>query len=406
MPDRIDTGEGALPPQINALLRRGEGYGWLEGCGVTLTGSTSAIEVRVGAGRVRVDGQARDIAETTKTLGDGDAQDPRKDLIAVDYQGDIRVIPGDPAAADPSDRTGEFTKSPAPPSTAAVDGTLLAEIWVPAGATSTADLAPTDIADRRVADPGGGGTIPVLNQRPAESDLVQTRWWYNKNAGQLEAYIADTDSIITWSTSTVTSFSGPTTRLVEDFENSIDANWNGGDSTYAYTTPAFEGTNAAHWDDSGGSYDWSLPGDGLDYYPEAGDTVAMAVRGESSRFVDVGFAKEDTGAGTEYRVRLDIDDDQLRLDKHDASDTITTLGSTSVSVSDSTWYIIEADYDGGGTGTHPARLWSTTTSADPGTRDTKLAEIPSPTTDTDFRGRGVLVAVLDKTRFDYLHAET
>jgi hypothetical protein len=406
MPDRIDTGEGAHPPPINALLRRGEGYGWLEGCGVTLTGSPSDIEVRVGAGRVRVGGQARDIAATTKTLGDGDAQYPRKDLIAVDYQGDVRVIPGDPATPDPSDRTDEFTKSPAPPSTAAFDGALLAEVWVPAGATSTADLDPTDIADRRVADAGGVGAIPVVDQRPAETDLVQTRWWYNTNAGQLEAYIADTDSIITWSTSTVTSFSGSTTRVVEDFEDSIGGNWRGGSSTLDYTTPAFSGSASGLWNDGGISQDYSLVGDGLSYYAEAGDTVTMAVYFEGGDYVDLGFAKSADDYTQDYAARLSRAAGALRLVKTASDGSETVLGSASVTVSDTTWYWVEVDYDGGGEGVHPCRVYSTDTSSDPGTKDTELAAVGSPTKDTDYRGRGYIVRFVGDVRADYLTAVT
>jgi hypothetical protein len=407
MPDRTRTGEAALPPTLNALLRRGEGYGWVSGCGVTQTDNTSAIEVRIGAGQVRVAGVTRDITATTKTLSDGDAQYPRKDLVLVDYQGDVRVLPGEPAAPDPPDREAEFTKSPAPPSTASLDGTLLAEVWVPSGATSNADLAPDDIVDRRIADPGGLGTIPVVDARPTEEELTVTRLWRNTNTGQFEAYAADADAIVSLDTTTEVNFSGPVTRVIEDFESSIKDNWNGGDSTYTYTTPAFEGSAAAYWDEPSNAVDTSLPGDGLPYYPEPGDTIAMAVRPEASDgAAEIGFATPSNDRNEAYRLQAIGDKDLLQLVKYDATGSTTLLGSVSISYSVGTWYLIEVEYDGGGTGTHPFRIYSTTTSSDPGQRDTILAEETSPTTDTDFRSRGLVLRTINDVRVDYLHALT
>ena len=66
---------------------------------------------------------------------------------------------------------------------------------------------------------------------------------------------------------------------------------------------------------------------------------------------------------------------------------MTTLGSISVSLSLDTWYIIEADYDGGGDGVHPFRIYSTAG----GERDTELGEEASPDADTTYRGRGMVI---------------
>lgn len=404
MPDRIRTGEGALPPPVNALFRRGEGYGWIRGCGVTLTDNTTDIEVRVGAGRVRAAGAAHDISATTKQLADGDGTYPRKDIIYVDYSGSVTVATGDPAPADPGDRKAEFTKSPAPPSGATLDGTLLAEVWVPAEATSSADLDTTDIADRRIADTGAPGTIPVEPQRPAEEDLTRTRWWYNEDASQFEAYIEARDEIVTFSTSTVTAFSGGTERIIETFEEDISGNWRDVESGLSYTTPAFEGSASQFLDGSTNLKEgqYSLPGDGLSYYAQPGDTIRLAVRLEADGHAAVGFAKDVDDNNGGYRALLHAGDDALRVLKIATDGSETTLGQTSVTVNQDTWYWVEVDYDGGGQGIHPARVYSTDTNSDPGTRDTQLASVGSPTADTDFRGRGYGIDQFDDGRVDYL----
>jgi hypothetical protein len=407
MPERIRTGEAALPPTLNGLLRRGEGYGWVRGCAVTRTASTSDIEIRVASGRVIAGGETYDISTTTKTLGEGDSQYPRKDLVLVDYQGDVRVLPGVPGQADPADREAEFTKSPAPDAAASLDGTLLAEVWVPAGATSNADLEPDDISDKRIADPGGFGTVPVLSSDPPEEELLRTRLWRNSSAGEFRAYVADADAIVALTTSTVTTFSGDTLRLVEDFEASIKGNWRGGGSEFTYTTPVFEGSAAAYWDSTGETKDYSLVGDGLPYYAEPGDTVGLTVYFEnSSAVVDLGFGKSADDFVEEYRVRLDNGANELALIKTESDGSETLLGATAVSLSTGSWYWIEADYDGGGAGVHPCRVFSTTTGSNPGAKDTELAAVSSPTADSDYRGRGYYLRVSAESRIDYLTATT
>jgi len=407
MPQRLNLDDGATALPLNALFRLGEGYGWLEGGGVTFAASGSSIDVTVDSGTVRVSGSLTEFSQQTLTLPDGAPNNHRRDLVYVDYRGEAGYIQGDPAETVPQLTPNDRFQNPvpAPPSAQALDGVPLAEVWVPPGTTASDALNPTDINDVRVSDIGGFGVVPVLSADPPEEDLTQTRLWRNTSAGEFRAYSADANAIISFNTTTVTSFSGAATRLIEAFENSIKDNWRGGDSEFTYTTPAFEGSAAAYWDQSTRTADYSLPGDGLGYYPESGDTPALAIYAESgSDRIDFAFGKDADDFTGDNRVRVDVANDDLTLLSTDADGVTRTLGSASPSLSTGTWYIIEADYDGGGTGVHPTRIYSTSTASDPGTRDTELAAISSPTADTTHQGRGVGLDIVGEARVDYLHA--
>ncbi|WP_435075280.1 hypothetical protein [Halorubrum sp. HHNYT27] len=407
MPQRLSLDDGATALPLNALFRLGEGYGWLSGGGVTLASSSSSIDVTVNSGTVRVDGARVDFPQATLTLPDGAPNNPRRDLVYVDHRGQAGFIQGEPAETVPELTPNDRFQNPvpAPPSAQALDGVPLAEVWIPPETTGSDELDPGDLNDTRVSDVGGLGIVPVLSADPPEEDLTQTRLWRNTNAGEFRAYVDDADAIVSFSTSIVTSFSGATTRLVEDFENSIKDNWRGGDSEFTYTTPAFEASTAAFWDKSTRTTDYSLPGDGLDYYPESGDTVAVAVYAESGNDrIDMAFGKDVDDYTGDNRARVDVPNNELTLLSTDDDGVSRTLGSTSVSLTLDTWYIIEADYDGGGTGVHPTRIYSTDTSTDPGTRDTELASISSPDADTTHQGRGVGLAVVGSGGIDYLHS--
>jgi hypothetical protein len=401
MPQRHQIGNGRHAITDNLFARLGEGYGWVRGAGVTLGGSSTDITVRVGDGLINVSGSPVSVASQTVTLPDGNASAPRRDLVYIDREGTAQFEQGEAGGPLPPDKTRENTKVPAPPAAAAIDGVPVADVWVPAGATSAADLDPDDVTDQRVADQGALGGIPTREDDPPRDELLQTRWWRNETAGELRAYFADVDEIHRIDTTQVQTFSGDNTVLIESFDESITANWVGGDSTFKYeATPSIEGDAAAFWDDGGNTTDYSIPGDGLPYYPQPGDTIAMGVRQEGTDRVVMGFGKEADDVSEDYRVQLRVEEDEVRLVRDDVGSQ-TTLGSISASLSKDTWYILEADYDGGGEGTHPFRVYSVDGS---GNRDTVLGEETSPTTDTTYRGRGVLIRALGRARFDYLHA--
>lgn len=402
MPQQFEIGQGATALELNLFTRLG-GYGWLDGAGVTLGGSTSSIECNVAAGTVLVDGEITTVASQSVTLQAGDPQNPRKDIVYVDYNGAAKVQAGIASATDPPGETRQDTWAPAPPPGTSIDGVPLAEVWVPTGASDTGDLQAADIADRRVQAVNGGGRIRELSSDPDTADLINSQFWRNTTENELRAYFADTDEIRQIDTSAVSggSGAGPDEVIIEDFDDDISANWRGGESGFTYSTPAFEGTNAAFFSGAN-SRDVSNPGDGLSTYPDSGDTIALAIYG----IVDGGdaffaFGSEDSEFDRgEYRVRAENSGGTLTVDlvRFDStSGPGTNLGSVSYnSYSQSAFYIMEVDY--GGSGTHPFRLWSTSG----GSRDTKLAEETSPTSDTTYQGRGIAVGGSDEFRIDRL----
>ncbi|MFC6825652.1 hypothetical protein [Halopelagius fulvigenes] len=385
MPQRNFIGDGSDALTLNNLNRRGEGYGWDRGCGVIIGGSTSAIELQVASGRVVHDGRQLSVSGGAVTLQPGDPVNPRKDLIYVDREGAIRVKQGRPAPPLPEDRVGDKTWQPAPPDSAALDAVPLAEIWVPPGATSSGDLEPRFRTDRRIKAGTGGGAIPALSSDPPDEELLSTRQWLNTTAGEIRVYREDTNEVHSVNTTLVRTIGAPSERVVEPFDESINANWRGGGSEYTFNTPAFEGNAAAAWSNNTWTRDYSLPGDGLSYYASSGDRISIAVRFDSTnaRTMWFTFGRESDDYYSGNRVRLDPDG-LLRLQVADDSNNFDTLGSVSVSVSWPNWYILETDYDGGGEGVHPSRIYSTAS----GARDTMLGEITSPTASTAHRGRG------------------
>lgn len=414
MPDRVEIGEGSssIVPLLNNVVRLGEGYGVLNGGGVTVGSSSTDIEVTVDGGEVRVAGQPQEFSTSTETLFDGDPNDPRKDLVYVDFNGEVKSLQGEPRGYVPEGKDGVFSWSPAPPAASTIDGVPLAEVEVPAGATSSDDLPSDAINDRRIIDVGGFGYVPALDADPVQEDLSQTRLWRNTTDGAFRAYAEDADEIVTFTTTVETSFGAPAIQTLETFDSDISANWDGDTSALAYGTPAIEGSASAEFDADPAPSVYSIPSTGgLDDYPESGDTVglgvyATSVGNDSSDYASLTFAKDRDDDHTGYQVVNQRQASELRLVRTDPDGSTTQLGSTAFDDSVSTWYIIEADYDGGGDGVHPVRVWSVDTGTDPPTRDTKLAEITSPTQDQTYRGRGVGVAVEDPGRVDYLYLES
>lgn len=143
-----------------------QGYAWQSGAAVSLGSSSTSIETTVDSGTVLFNGQLVDVASTTLTHSSGDSADPRWDAVVVtDNSGTVEIISGPPAPpAQTDDGTvlrGEEAWSPAPEDTISTDVVILALVWIPAGATATADLTNTSaggvnepIVDRRLPAPG------------------------------------------------------------------------------------------------------------------------------------------------------------------------------------------------------------------------------------------------------------
>lgn len=401
MPQQFEIGQGATALEQNLFTRIGS-YGWIDGCGVILGGSTTDIELNVESGTVLHDESIVSVNSQTVTLGDGDPQHPRKDIVWIDSEGTAKVRAGVAEEKQPPGANLKNTYQPEPPSGRGIDGVPLAEVGVPTGATDTGDVSGFDIYDRRVAAVNSGGQLRELAADPADGELVTTQLWYNTTADELRAYFSDQDEVHTINTTLQRSLSGPTEVVVENYEDSILSNWESGSNDYSdYTTPAFEGSAAAYWNEANTyNRDYSLPGDGLSRYPDPGDTIAIAVyEVPSGNHAYLGFGKETDDYGEEYRLRLNGDGtlSLLRADEQTAG-AGTELGSVSYTQPSSDWQILEVDIDGGGQGVHQFRAYSTSG----GSRDTVLAEELSPTSDTTYRGRGMSAGGYDEYRVDRL----
>lgn len=398
MPQQFESGQGATALEQNLFTRLGS-YGWIDGAGVTLGGSTTDIECNVSEGTILHDGAILAVSSQTVTIQPGDPQNPRKDVVWVNSEGSAKVRAGIAEEPLPAGESRQDTFQPEPPAGTSIDGVPLAEVWVPAGASDSGDLSTLDVIDRRVGAVNKGGQIRELASDPPDSELIASQLWRNTTAGELRAYFSDVDEVRSLDTTLVRSLSGPTEIVVENYEDSILANWTSGELDYtAYDTPAFEGSAAASWDEPNNhNRDYSRPGGGLTRYPDAGDTISLAVyEVPSGNHCYLGFGKETADYGEEYRLRVDAGG-SLTLKRADTiNGTGEELGSLSYSHPSGEFVIIEVDYDGGGQGVHQFRVYDTAS----GSRDTTLAEELSPTTDTTYRGRGISVGGFDEYRVD------
>lgn len=143
MADNFENGFGAQALDLETLNRAFEGDSIRTGCAPSK--GANALEVDVAAGTAQIDGSDTDISAQTVTLTAGSG-DPRKDVIYLDTNGTAQVVAGTPEPAQPSGETGRQTYQPQPVDLAGTAGVVIAEVWVPAGAS---DVTSDDISDRR-----------------------------------------------------------------------------------------------------------------------------------------------------------------------------------------------------------------------------------------------------------------
>jgi len=143
----IGQGYSALDAQ--AWRDKLDGYAVADGLGVSVD---TGLTVSVASGTATV-GETSGVVDTvslgsstTVTLDSADSTNPRKDTVYIDTTGTVQVETGTAEAADPSGSVRFDTFQPEPP-LPSTDGTVLAEVWVAAGASS---LSSSDIRDRRV----------------------------------------------------------------------------------------------------------------------------------------------------------------------------------------------------------------------------------------------------------------
>lgn len=136
-------------------------FGVVSGCSVSP--GTDDLTVQVTAGEIVFNGEFVDVAaQDNVALSAADSTNPRKDTVYIDSAGTLQVATGTAESATPSGETRRDTYRPAPPDLSTTDATVLAEVWIPTGAT---DIATGDVSDRRlfVNPTFGSVTTPNIN---------------------------------------------------------------------------------------------------------------------------------------------------------------------------------------------------------------------------------------------------
>jgi hypothetical protein len=131
-------GDGVVALDAEARRDRLDGFAVVSGLAVTvksgLTLSIASGTATVGESSGTVDTVSLG-SSTDTTLQSADANDPRKDTVYIDTNGDIQVETGTAEPYQPSGSTLFDTWQPEPP-LPSTEGVVLAEVVVPAGASS------------------------------------------------------------------------------------------------------------------------------------------------------------------------------------------------------------------------------------------------------------------------------
>lgn len=131
-------GQGYSHLDAAAARDRLDGFAVVDGLAVTVD---SGLTLSIASGTATVGSASNSVdtvslgSSTTTTLQSADSTDPRKDTVYIDTNGDVQVETG---TADPYEPAGDtlfdtYVPEPPEPST---EGVILAEVVVPAGASS------------------------------------------------------------------------------------------------------------------------------------------------------------------------------------------------------------------------------------------------------------------------------
>lgn len=162
---------------LDALVAGDALTGVVSGCAVSQRGAGANMSVDVASGTISLLGVQASVSSGNVAIGAADATNPRLDLVVSDGSGTKSVIAGT-AAASPKEPTLDTTTY-----------ILLAQVYVPAAASS---IVTADITDRRVIVPGTGmglgiygdgsdgtvtfdGTTTILGIAPSSSQYILTR---------------------------------------------------------------------------------------------------------------------------------------------------------------------------------------------------------------------------------------
>lgn len=144
------NGEGFTGLHENAERKARRGYAVDAGFSVSINTGTldQSDTLSVASGDAWFGGSPISKASSQDVRIDGGDSDPRKDVVYLDTNGDAQVKKGTPAPV-PSDQQGQSrfaTYRPTAPDLETTDATILAEVWVPADASS---IDSDDFEDRR-----------------------------------------------------------------------------------------------------------------------------------------------------------------------------------------------------------------------------------------------------------------
>lgn len=138
--------------------------------------SADTLQLDVEGGPHRVEGVRVDVTPEPVGLSNGDPDLPREDLVIATEDGGIDVLPGRPMDNVMLDRDGNTYAPVGPyaaepvPSDDAVNGSVLASVFVPRGATAGDLSTDKHVHDRR---------MPALIQPPDPRSFPNESWGYN-----------------------------------------------------------------------------------------------------------------------------------------------------------------------------------------------------------------------------------
>ena len=147
---------------------------------------------------------------------------------------------------------------------------------------------------------------------------------------------------------------GPT--VISGFNSDLLA-WSGNTGAFAIATSGaiYEGSGALQSTANGYNHIRSLPGDGLNYYPEAGDPIEFRTyipELPGTQVFVVWGIQQDAWTPQSYGFRIDTNSGQISLQKcPSAGSTYNTIASTSISYTGHTTEWLRGRVDWGADGT-------------------------------------------------------
>lgn len=168
---------GAQALDYNILSARSK-FSVTDSCKVTvasgdLGAGNGALDV--ASGTVIYNGSEVSVGAQNIDLPASD-QEPRKDVVYIDSNGDAQARAGFPEAAVPPGQTGLDAERPAPSDFDDTDAVVLAEVWVPGGAAA---VESSNVTDRRISANTTVGTLDTTGTLSEQGDRVATRPWAN-----------------------------------------------------------------------------------------------------------------------------------------------------------------------------------------------------------------------------------